>query len=91
MTIENQKTFMPFPMNVSQTMALDQVAHAIMFVFQAIFDVVARAGEAHEIWAAERRTVSSLASLNDRTLADIGIVRADIVQVARRAVGRSHS
>lgn len=36
-------------------------------------------------WQAYRRTVLELSLLDDRTLADINVSRADITRVARRA------
>ncbi|MEL6751220.1 MAG: DUF1127 domain-containing protein [Pseudomonadota bacterium] len=36
-------------------------------------------------WNRERRTRAELASLSNRELADIGIVRGDIGRIARRA------
>ena len=39
-------------------------------------------------WSAYRRTVEELSQLDDRSLADLGIARADIGTVARDHVSR---
>lgn len=39
----------------------------------------------YSTWQRYRRTVSELASLSDRDLADLGISRADIARLAREA------
>jgi uncharacterized protein YjiS (DUF1127 family) len=45
--------------------------------------IMKRIGLALEGWRRYRRTVSELAALDSRTLADLGITRADIEAVAR--------
>ena len=45
---------------------------------------VARLAGSVRQWFEERRTIARLSSLDDRLLADIGIVRADIPEAVRR-------
>ena len=58
---------------------------AVATVLSGVYKAVLRSFEAVNRWRWERATRNTLASLDDATLADIGVSRSEIGAVARRA------
>ena len=62
-----------------------QVGETLATVLLAGFRATASAVKAVNAWRWERKTRIELASLDDRTLADIGVARSEIRALAREA------
>ena len=67
-----------------QTQAVDAAARPIQLVGQAISGSVGRLFAKLAVAYRERRAVTTLRGLDDRTLADIGVDRSGIRHVARK-------
>lgn len=60
----------------------EYIADAVVGLIHAVRTAAARLYAPVKAWAVERGTRDELMSLDDRTLADIGLTRGDIPQVA---------
>ena len=61
------------------------VGEAVATVFSAAYDAVEKGVTAFNSWRWERTTRRALASLDNATLADIGVARSEIPAVAKKA------